>query len=112
MQYSRKVLVTLAFMPLALGLGGCANKLIGERVGADQVVVAEPGQVTGCKSLGKTTVSVLSAVGPITRSAEAVEDNLVQMARNEAIDRHGDTVVKGNSMKYGERMFEIFKCKP
>lgn len=111
MQISNKSLVLIAAVPLTLALGGCANKLIGERVGADQVVLAEPAQVANCKSLGRTTVSVLSAVGPFTRSAEAVEDNLVQMARNQAIDKGGDTVVKGNSMKYGERTFEVFKCK-
>ncbi len=111
MQYSKKTLTALAVVPFALALGGCASKLIGERVGADQVVVAEPGQVAGCKSLGKTTVSVLSNVGPITRSAEAVEDNLAQMARNEAVSKGGDTVVKGNSMDYGKRTYEIFKCK-
>lgn len=111
MQFSRKSLALIAVLPLGLALGGCASRLIGERLGADQVVVAAPTQVVACKSLGKTTVSVLSALGPITRSAEAVEENLAQMARNEAIDRGGDTVVKGNSMKYGERSFEIFRCK-
>jgi len=112
MQYSKKLLVIAAALPLSLALGGCASKLIGERVGADQVVVADPAQVASCKSLGKTTVSVLSALGPITRSAESVEDNLAQMARNEAVSKGGDTVVKGSSMKYGERVFEVFKCKP
>lgn len=112
MQISKKSYVLIAAMPLVLALGGCASKLIGERVGADQVVVAEPAQVAACKSLGKTTVSVLSALGPITRSAEAVEDNLVQMARNEAVSKGGDTVVKGSSLEYGKRTFEIFRCKP
>ncbi len=40
-----------------------------------------------------------------------MEDNLVQMARNEAVSKGGDTVVKGNSLEYGKRSFEIFKCK-
>lgn len=100
------------WLAAALSLGGCARTLIGERIGADQVVVAEPAQVTGCKSLGKTTFSVLASVGPITRSAEAVEDNLTQMARNEAVSKGGDTVVRGNSMEYGKRTFEIFRCRP
>jgi hypothetical protein len=103
---------TLLLMSLALGLSGCASTLIGERIGADQVVVAEPAQVSQCKSLGKTTFSVLATVGPITRSAEAVEDNLTQMARNEAVDKGGDTIVRGSSMEYGKRTFEIFRCRP
>lgn len=102
------------FMPLALSvllLGGCSSTMIGERLGADQVVLADATQVSKCKSLGRTTLSVLSSLGPITRSAEAVEDNLLQMARNEAVDKGGDTVVKGASMEYGKRSYEIFRCK-
>ncbi|MBX9872749.1 MAG: DUF4156 domain-containing protein [Burkholderiaceae bacterium] len=101
-------------MPLALSallLGGCSSTMIGERLGADQVVLADATQVSKCRSLGRTTLSVLSSLGPITRSAEAVEDNLLQMARNEAVDKGGDTVVKGASMEYGKRSYEIFKCK-
>lgn len=112
MQFSKKMFVTVTLVPLALGLGGCASKLIGERVGADQIAVAQPSQVGKCKSMGRSTVSVLSSLGPITRSAEAVEDNLLQMARNEAVDKGADTVVKGNSMQYGTRSYEFFKCKP
>lgn len=102
------------FIPLALSallLGGCSSTMIGERLGADQVVLADATQVSKCRSLGRTTLSVLSSLGPITRSAEAVEDNLLQMARNEAVDKGGDTVVKGTSMEYGKRSYEIFKCK-
>lgn len=95
----------------ALLLGGCSSTLIGERLGADQIVVADATQVGKCKSLGRTTVSVLATLGPITRGNDTVEDNLAQLARNEAIDKGGDTVVKGNSLEYGKRSFEIFKCK-
>lgn len=102
---------SVSFAVSALLLGGCSSTLIGERLGADQIVVAEATQVSKCKSLGRTTVSVLATLGPIARSNEAVEDNLVQMARNEAVSKGGDTVVKGNSLEYGKRSFEIFQCK-
>jgi len=102
----------LLLAAVSLALGGCARTLIGERIGAEEIVVAEPAQVTQCKSLGKTTFSVLASVGPITRSAEAVEDNLTLMARNEAVSKGGDTIVRGSSMEYGKRTFEIFRCKP
>jgi hypothetical protein len=111
MQLSKNLMNTLALGLLAVGLSGCASSMIGERVGADQVVLAKDSEVTKCKSLGRSTLSVLSSLGPITRSAEAVEENLLQMARNEAIDKGGDTVVKGNSLEYGKRSYEVFKCK-
>ncbi len=96
---------------LVAGLTGCASSMIGERVGAEQIVLAKETEVAKCKSLGRSTLSVLSSLGPITRNAEAVEENLLQMARNEAVDKGGDTVVKGNSMEYGKRSYEVFKCK-
>ncbi len=111
MQFSKKWTGLVALGLLAAGLTGCASKLIGERIGAEQVVLAKDTEVAKCKSLGRSTLSVLSSLGPITRSAEAVEENLLQMARNEAIDKGGDTVVKGNSLEYGKRSYEVFKCK-
>ncbi|MFN7712378.1 MAG: DUF4156 domain-containing protein [Curvibacter sp.] len=95
----------------ALLLSGCASKLIGERIGADQVVLAQESQVAKCKLLGRTTFSVLANIGPIARSSEAVEDNLLQMARNDAIDKGGDTVVRGPMPAYGQRIYDIYKCK-
>ncbi len=109
MNISNKILLTLTVLPL---LGGCASKMIGERIGADLVEVRPASEVASCKPLGKTHVSVLSKVGFITRSAEDVEANLLQMARNEAVDKGGDTVVKGNSVEYGKRTFDIYRCKP
>ncbi len=111
MQFLKNVTSLVALGVLAAGLSGCASSMIGERIGADQVVLAKESEVAKCKSLGRSTLSVLSSLGPITRSAEAVEDNLLQMARNEAIDKGGDTVVKGNSLEYGKRSYEVFKCK-
>jgi Domain of unknown function (DUF4156) len=112
MKFQKIIALATVFVPLMLGLGGCASKMIGTREGADKVTVAEASQVASCQSKGKINANVISEVGFITRSAEAVEANLLQMARNSAVDSGGDTVVKGNSMEYGKRSFEIFKCRP
>jgi hypothetical protein len=112
MQFSKKIGVITAILPLIAVLSGCANKLIEVRPGSENVTVAEASQVGSCQSKGKMTVSVLAEVGFITRGTEAVEANLLQLARNGAIDNGGDTVVKGNSSEYGKRTFEIYKCRP
>jgi len=112
MQLSKKMLFAGAVVPLIAGLGGCANKLIEKREGSERIAVLEASQVGSCRSKGLTTVSVLAEVGFITRSPEAVEANLLQLASNSAVDSGGDTLVKGNSTEFGKRTFEIFKCKP
>ena len=90
---------------------GCASKLIGNHVGADQVALAEPAQTAPCKAIGSVTVSVLATVGFVSRGVDAVESNLLQMAKNDAVDLDGDTVVRGLSKEFGSRNFDIFKCR-
>jgi hypothetical protein len=92
-------------------LAGCSSTLIGEHLGAEQVVLAQPADVANCQPLGQTTVQVLAGVGPLSRGNEAVEDNLAQMARNDAVDRNANTIVKGNSLEFGKRSFSMYRCK-
>jgi hypothetical protein len=109
---NRMPLTALALSLTMTLLAGCASRMIGERIGSDQIVLADAAGVANCQSKGKVNVSVMSEVAFYTRSAESVEANLLQMARNAAVDNGGDTVVKGASMEYGKRSFEVFKCKP
>ena len=97
---------------IALALGGCASSMIDVRKGSDLVALADASKVANCTSKGNVTVSVLAEVGFISRSSEAVEENLLQLARNGAIDTGGDTIVKGESLAYGKRTFGIYKCQP
>jgi hypothetical protein len=92
-------------------LAGCASNLVAQRAGSDSVAMLEANQVTQCQNKGSINVSVISEVGLFTRSADAVEGNLLQLARNGAVDAGADTVVKGNSMAYGKRAYDLYKCR-
>lgn len=94
------------------GLSGCVNNLIDKRHGSDRVMLVEASQVADCKSKGETLVSVLSTIGFINRPAEAIEDNLLQLARNDAVDSGADTLVKGESKESGKRTFKMYNCRP
>ena len=107
----KRLLCSLSCLAAVSLMAGCSSTLIGERLGADQVVLAQAADVGECKSMGQTTVQVLAGVGPISRGNDAVEDNLAQMARNDAIDRGANTIVKGNSLEFGKRTFELYRCK-
>ncbi len=93
-------------------LGGCASSLIEVRKHSLDVAVAEPGGVGQCVRKGKTTVRVLDKVGFISRSIADVDANLLQLARNDAVDMGGDTLVPGERPEVGKRTFAIFKCRP
>ena len=109
MKLYKNVLVFFAFVMV---LSGCASQLIEVKQGSDRVSVADANQVASCESKGKATVSVLTKVGFISRSVDAVENNLLQLARNSALDIGGDTIVKDEMPEYGRRTFAIYKCKP
>jgi hypothetical protein len=55
---------------------------------------------------------VLTKVGFISRSVDAVEQNLLQLARNNALEVNGDTLVKDEMPAFGKRSFLVYKCKP
>ncbi|MGE5027990.1 MAG: DUF4156 domain-containing protein [Betaproteobacteria bacterium] len=111
MRYFKKMLVVAA-VPLFALLSGCASDFIKVREGSDRVSLAEASQVGNCQSLGRTTVSVVTKVGLYNRSIEDVDANLLQMARNSAVDMGGDTVVRGDRLEVGKRVFAIYKCRP
>ena len=93
-------------------MSGCTSDMIKVRNGSDRVNLGDTSQIGSCQSKGEITVSVLAEVGFFSRSVDAVEANLLQLARNGAIDSGGDTVVKGVSPEFGKRTFAIYKCHP
>jgi hypothetical protein len=54
---------------------------------------------------------VLSKIGFITRNKEDVEANLDQLAKNNALEMQGNTIVKLDSSEFGRRDFSIYQCK-
>lgn len=112
MRFPRMMLAITVVLPLLAGLGGCTSMMIGERAGSDRVSLADSNQVGGCQSKGKTIVSVVAKVGFIKRLEEAVEADLYQLARNNAVDAGADTLVKGESKEFGQRTYEMYKCRP
>ena len=90
---------TLAF---SLLLSACANHFIKPVEGAEKVQLVNPNQVSTCASLGKVSVNVLAKVGIYTRDMKAVDDNLLQLGKNEAANLKGNTLVKDHMPEYGK----------
>ncbi|MGZ8256789.1 MAG: DUF4156 domain-containing protein [Gallionella sp.] len=105
-------LLAISSAALLLNLTGCASKMIGVHAGSERVSLAEVNQVASCKLISKNTVTVMAKMGFIVRDAAEVEDNLYQLARNDAVDAGADTVVKGESTALGSRVFSLYKCRP
>lgn len=108
MKFTAPMLALLSIIVLS----ACSSVIIGEKAGSDHVSLANENQVASCQSKGKINISVMAKIGIIPRSAEDVEANLYQMARNSAVDNGADTLVKGESKEPGKRQFEMYKCRP
>lgn len=110
MQIKQNTLRVILSATVLIGTG-CASSLIDVREGSEKVAVVEVSQVSGCESKGRVTSSVLSKVWFVNRSADDIEANLLQMARNGAVSNNADTIVKGESKQFGERTFDLYKCR-
>jgi hypothetical protein len=110
MPISFKGLVVMSLVSTVL-LSGCASTLIEKKVGSEGVAVVDANKVSGCESKGRMTASVLAKVWFINRGKESVEQNLLQMARNSAVEANADTIVKGESKVFGERTYFFYKCR-
>ena len=101
----------LALLSIA-ALSACSSALIGKKEGFDHVSLAYANQVANCETKGKINVSVVTTIAKIPRFEKDIEDNLFQMARNNAVENGADTLVKGESKELGTRTFEMYKCRP
>lgn len=72
--------------------------------------VLSAAEVTGCKKLGKTTVSVKGDIAGMERLPDRIQEELNILARNSAADLEGDTVVPVGEPKDGKQVFEVYRC--
>ncbi|GAB4298252.1 MAG: DUF4156 domain-containing protein [Thiohalomonadaceae bacterium] len=79
----------------------------GEKV---RVLAAE--EVTKCRKVGQTTVSLLARLAGIERNPQKVQDELNILARNSAVELDGDTVVPISVVEDGKQTFAVYRCIP
>ncbi|TAL82346.1 MAG: DUF4156 domain-containing protein [Rhodanobacter sp.] len=102
----RKTLLLL--VPVAL-LAGCSWGIKLDPAG-EVVRTAWNGDVSGCRDLGKITVSVMDRVGPVDRNNITVADELQVMARNEAGTMHADTIKPLGDPQGGSQSWGAYQC--
>jgi hypothetical protein len=75
------------------------------------VSLAQQSDVAACKKIGNTAVTVPYKLGFIPRSSDSVTTDLLTMARNSAVDMHGDTIVATSPPKNGNQTFDVYRCR-
>jgi len=78
--------------------------------GGEEVRVVSATETAECKKLGQTTVSLLSKVAGIRRSAKKVTAELLTLGRNSGAEMGGDTIVPASDITDGEQCFDVYRC--
>ena len=102
----RKILILL--VPVVL-LSACSWGITPD-LASKNVRTAWSGDVSGCRDLGKITVSVMDHVGPVDRNNITVRDELQVMARNQAADMHADTIKPLAEPSNGSQPWGAYQC--
>ena len=76
----------------------------------EKVRVLSADEVSTCRQIGKTSVSVIAKVAGIERSVSSVQEELNVLARNSAGKYGADTVVPDSAVADGEQAFIMYKC--
>ena len=67
-------------------------------------------QISKCKKVGITTVSVKATVLGISRDDDKMMKELRALARNAAEGLGGDTVVPASKVANGSQVFDVYNC--
>lgn len=94
---------------LGLLLGACSFVKVTDT--GNSVAVANASAVGGCSKVSTLTVKTRgNYVGSMKRNPETLAKELTNMARNDAIEAGGDTVVPVSQPVDGKQSFDVYKC--
>ena len=100
--------LSLTLIAIAAVTSSCTWVKVSEQ--ASSVAVANAANVRACKHISEVNVSVPNKVGFVKRDADKVATELANMARNEAVNDAGDTVVPSSAIENGRQSFNVYKC--
>jgi PBP1b-binding outer membrane lipoprotein LpoB len=77
---------------------------------SSNVTLVKSFNVKSCEKLGTTTATVKHQVGPITRDADTVREELITVAKNKAATMGADSIVAKEPVSEGSMSFDIYRC--
>ena len=100
----------MAVAGVAMLAGACTwVKLTGP---GEDVHVGTAAEVASCEKLGATHSKTSSRVAFFSRSPQKIDAEVETLARNEAADMGGNTIVpQGPTSSEGRRSFDVYRCK-
>lgn len=99
----------LASLTLSALLSGCAWVTPTTRGQAIAYLPAE--QVQNCQKLGRVSVETVNKVVLLSRDPKIVQNELITMAKNEAVVLKADTISQESEIKDGRQSFLAYRCR-
>lgn len=75
------------------------------------VRVLQANAVTHCQKVGEVTAKTSDRVTIFARNDRKIREELESLARNEAVELNGDTVVPIGTESEGRQSFEVYRCE-
>ncbi|WP_020410419.1 DUF4156 domain-containing protein [Hahella ganghwensis] len=92
-----------------LALASCAT--VKPTPGSENVRLITDGQAAQCERLGTASAQVLDEVVFLPRGAGPMADELLALAKNEAVKMGGNAVATAGEIIDGTREFVVYNCQ-
>jgi predicted dinucleotide-utilizing enzyme len=75
------------------------------------IAYVAPAQIGGCQKVGSVAVETVGKVALMQRDPVTVKNELITLAKNEAVILKGDTIADLTSVKDGKQEFGVYRCR-
>jgi hypothetical protein len=90
-------------------LAGCA--WVTPTTRGQAIAYLQPEQVQSCQKLGRVSVETVNKVVLLSRNAKTVQNELITMAKNEAVVIKADTIAPETEITDGRQSFLAYRCR-
>jgi hypothetical protein len=94
----------------SVGLSACSSWVQLTPQGEKVSLADTAAQVQQCSRVGRANVQTLGKILVVERGGQRLQDELLSLARNEAADLGGDTVVPESLIADGKQTFGVYRC--
>ncbi|HYE37466.1 DUF4156 domain-containing protein [Methylocaldum sp.] len=103
-----RLLMVLCGITMVFSVSGCT--WVELKPQGEKIRMLTPPEVGRCKYLGRITSNTAATIGIFARSKNTVQEEVDRLARNNAADMGGDTIVPTGPLIDGEQSFNVYRC--
>lgn len=103
--------VVVVVVVVALALAGSACTWIQPKEGTEDVALVKAHFVQQCQKIGSANALVPHKIIGLKRRKGKVADELIVLAKNEALGMGGDTIVSASKVDQGQQRFDVYRCR-